>query len=296
MLDSNKPIDAVVADARAARDAGFATAGMPQIFGYDALTLLAVVGREVPDIELFVGVVPTYPRHPIMLAAQALTTSAATGGRLVLGIGLSHQIVIEGMFGYSFDKPGSHMEEYLSALMPLLHGEQVDFHGDTITAATMGPIEVDAPAPTVLVAALGPRMLRMAGTMADGTITWMTGPSTLESHIIPRITAAADEAGRPAPRVSVGLPVLVSDDADAARARAAEVFAMYGMLPSYQAMLEREGVDGPAGVAIVGDEREVTAQIQHLADIGVTEFAAAPFGVGEDLDRTVTLLSSLARS
>ena len=296
MLDVNKSIDAVVADTQAAADAGFDTVGMPQIFGYDALTLLAVIGREVPDIDLFVGVVPTYPRHPIMLAAQALTTSAATGGRLTLGIGLSHQIVIENMFGYSFDKPGSHMQEYLSALMPLLNGEQVGYRGETITAATMGPIEVDAPAPTVLVAALGPRMLRMAGSMTDGTITWMTGPSTLESHIIPTITAAADEAGRPAPQVAVGLPVLVTDDVDAARARAAEVFAMYGMLPSYQAMLEREGVDGPAGVAIVGDEHAVTEQIQHLADIGVTEFAAAPFGAGEEAERTMTLLSSLARS
>jgi alkanesulfonate monooxygenase SsuD/methylene tetrahydromethanopterin reductase-like flavin-dependent oxidoreductase (luciferase family) len=146
-IDTSHSVDRVIDDVRQARDAGFASAGCSQIFGYDALSLLAVVGSQVPDIELVTAVVPTYPRHPIVLAAQALTVQAATGGRLTLGIGLSHQMVIEGMFGYSFEKPARHMREYLSALMPLLNGEQIAVHGETLTAATMGPLDVHAPAP-----------------------------------------------------------------------------------------------------------------------------------------------------
>jgi alkanesulfonate monooxygenase SsuD/methylene tetrahydromethanopterin reductase-like flavin-dependent oxidoreductase (luciferase family) len=160
MLDTSKPVDEIVGQARFAAESGYSTVVTSQIFGYDALTLLAVVGREVPGIDVSTAVVPTYPRHPIMLAAQALTTHAITGGRLVLGIGLSHQVVIEGMYGYSFDRPARHMREYLSALMPLLRGEAANVQGETLKATTMGPIEVQVEAPpTVLLAALAPVML-----------------------------------------------------------------------------------------------------------------------------------------
>src|SRR5947207_11108347 len=177
IIDVSQSIDGVVGQVSKLAEQGISTAWCSQIFGYDALTLLAVLGREVPDIELGTAVVPTFPRHPIMLATQALTTQAASGGRLVLGIGLSHQIVIEGMFGYSFDRPARHMREYLSALMPLLRGEAVSSKGETLSATTMAPLDVRAAAPTVLVAALGPTMLRLAGQHADGTVTWMTGPA-----------------------------------------------------------------------------------------------------------------------
>src|SRR5205807_7560092 len=207
MIDTSLSVDGVVAQVRGAAEAGFTSAWVAQIFGYDALTLLAVVGREVPDIELGTAVVPTYPRHPVMLAAQALTTQAATGRRLVLGIGLSHQLVIEGIFGYSFDRPARHMREYLSALMPLLRGEAVSYKGETLSAATMAPLDVKADPPPVLLAALGPAMLRLAGQQTDGTVTWMTGPTTIASHIVPSITTAANDAGRPAPRVAVRLSV-----------------------------------------------------------------------------------------
>ncbi|MDQ3294641.1 MAG: TIGR03564 family F420-dependent LLM class oxidoreductase, partial [Actinomycetota bacterium] len=235
-IDSSQPVAEVIDDVRRLRDAGFDLVGASQIFDYDALTLLAVVGSHVPDVELVTAVVPTYPRHPIVLAGQALTVQAATGGRLTLGIGLSHQIVIESLFGYSFEKPARHMREYLEVLLPLLRGEQVQYEGATLKAATMAPLGVDAPAPPVLLAALAPVMLKLAGAVADGTITWMVGPGTLESHIVPSITAAAEAAGRPAPRVCVGLPVCVTDDEAAARARADADFAIYGMLPSYRAM------------------------------------------------------------
>ena len=285
-------IDAAVAMAKQVESEGFAGFHLPQIFGLDALTTLAVVGREVPRIELGTGVVPTYPRHPAMLAAQALTTQQATGGRLMLGIGLSHQIVIESMFGYSFEKPARHMREYLSILMPLLHGEPSAFTGETLTG-NLG-LGITAPPPTVLVAALGPRMLDLAGRMTDGTVTWMTGPATLDSHIVPSMSKAAADAGRPAPRIAVGLPVCVTDDADGARARAAETFSVYGFLPSYRAMLDREGAAGPADVAIIGDEAAVAAGIQRVADAGGTDFSAAEFGGSTDeRTRTRALLRSL---
>ncbi|HEX2851254.1 MAG TPA: TIGR03564 family F420-dependent LLM class oxidoreductase [Acidimicrobiales bacterium] len=293
-IDTSLPIPAIVDQVRGMRDAGFASAWCSQIFAYDALTLLALVGAQVPDIELVTAVVPTYPRHPIMLAGQALTVQAATGGRLTLGIGLSHQVVIEGMFGYSFDRPARHMREYLAALLPLLRGEQVGFEGATLTARTMGPLGVDAPPPAVLLAALAPAMLKLAGSLTDGTVTWMTGPATIEGHVVPTITAAAEAAGRPAPRVAVGLPVCVTDDPDGARARADRAFAVYGTLPSYRAMLDREGAKGPGAVAITGDEASVREQLARVAAAGATDFGASVFGSAEEQQRTFALLEELA--
>jgi 5,10-methylenetetrahydromethanopterin reductase len=286
-------IDGIVADARTAADQGFASYWLPQIFGVDALTTLAVVGREVPGIELGTAVVPTYPRHPMMLAAQARTVQAATGNRLTLGIGLSHKIVIENMLGYSFAKPGTHMREYLSILMPLIRGEAADFDGEDLHAhLALSPIDGE-PCP-VLVAALGSKMLELAGSLADGTILWMTGPATIASHTVPTVTGAATAAGRPAPRVAAGVPVCVTSDVSNARERAARVFAMYGRLPSYRAMLDAEGLDGPADLAVIGDEAAVTAGLRRFADAGVTELAASEFGGSADeRRRTRDLLQSL---
>jgi len=293
MFDTEKPFDDVMGQVARLADAGIETAWASQIFALDALTTMAAAAREVPGIHFGTAVVPTYPRHPVMLAAQALTVQAASGGRLTLGIGLSHQMVIENVFGMSFDKPARHMAEYLEILMPSLRGEQVTYVGETMKASTFGPLGVDAPAPDVLVAALGTVMLRIAGRMATGTITWMTGPVTIEEHIIPTINAAAAEAGRPVPQVGVGLPVCVTDDAAAARATAAEVFAVYGHLPSYRAMLDREGVAGPADVAIVGSPSEVADQVRRLSDIGATDFCGAPFGSGDEIRATIDTLAGL---
>ena len=289
---ANGPIDAIVDAARAAADDGFASFWLPQIFGMDALTALAVAGREVPGIELGTAVVPTYPRHPAMLAAQALTTQAIIGGRLALGIGLSHQVVIESMFGLSFDKPARHMREYLEILVPLVHSGSVSFAGETLTGHVGLDVKGATPFP-ILVAALGTKMLELAGTVADGTLTWMTGPATIESHIVPTITGAAERAGRPAPRVGVGLPVCVTDDEAAARERAASLFEIYGTLPSYRAMLDREGAGGPSDVALVGDEAAVSAQIERLGAIGATDLVANVFGSSGERDRTRALLRSL---
>jgi F420-dependent oxidoreductase-like protein len=292
-IDNTRPVAQVVAQAEKVRAGGFAFAAVTNIFGYDALTLLAAVGAQVPDVELITAVVPTYPRHPLTMAQQALTVSAVTGGRLTLGIGLSHQMVIENMFGFSFEKPARHMREYLSVLMPALAREQVSFDGETLSGTTFGPLEIDAPTPDVLVAALGPTMLKLAGTVAQGTSTWMTGPRTLETHVVPTITAAAEAAGRPAPRVMVSLPVCVTDDPDAARAQAGEVFGMYDILPSYRAMMDREGAGGPADMAIVGDAATVTAAVRQLGDLGTTDFSGVVYGSEDDQQRTFDVLAAL---
>jgi 5,10-methylenetetrahydromethanopterin reductase len=292
-LSANGPIDTIVDDARAAEEEGFASYWLPQIFGVDALTALAVVGREVPRIELGTAVVPTYPRHPMMLAQQALTVQSIIGGRLALGIGLSHKLVIEGMFGYSFDKPARHMREYLDALLPLLREGNVSFEGETVTAR--GAIDVkDSTPPVVLIAALGPKMLELAGTVTDGTVTWMTGPATIESHIAPTINEAASRAGRPAPRIGVGLSVGVTEKPHEARESAAKNFEIYGTLPSYRAMLDREGAGGPADVAVVGDEDSVRQQVEHLASVGGTDFVGNVFGSREERTRTRAVLKSIA--
>ena len=291
--DPPRSIDTFVAQLTDAEQRGFASAWVSQIFSWDALTLLAVVARDVPRLELGTSVVPTYPRHPTMLAGQALTTQVASGGRLVLGIGLSHQIVVEGMWGYSYERPARHMREYLDALLPLLRGESAAVEGETLKA--MGAITIpDVPSPPpVLLAALAPRMLHLAGAVADGTVTWMTGLKTIEGHIVPSIAAAATSAGRPEPRVAVGLPVCVTADPDAARATASHTFAVYGHLPSYRAMLDKEGAEGPADVAIVGDAAAVAAEVRRFAEAGTTDFAAAVFGSAEERAHTVDVLASL---
>ncbi len=286
-------IDDVVADARTAEEQGFHSYWVPQIFGYDALTLLAVVGRETSSIELGTSVIPTYPRHPAMLAAQALTTQQACGGRLTLGIGLSHQPVIEQMFGMSFDKPVRHLREYLDVLMPLLSGERVEVHGETISANVALDVPHSQPVP-VQIAALGPQLLRLAGARTAGTITWMTGPRTIAEHTAPALRKAADDAGNPEPFVTSGVPVCVTDDVEAARRRAAQVFAIYGQLPSYRAMLDREGLDGPADLAVIGDEDAVAARLREFGDAGVTDLAASEFGSSDDeRTRTRSLLRGL---
>lgn len=288
MVDG-RTVEEHVDGARQAADRGLTSVWASQIFGIDALTSLAVVAHEVPGIELGTGVIPTYPRHPMMLAAQARTVQQVSGGRLHLGIGLSHQIVIEAMLGMRWGEV-RHLREYLEVLVPLVRGEGVAFEGEQYTAKVTLDIP-DAPPVPVLVAALGPKLLALAGSMADGTVTWMTGPATIASHVAPSIRAAGAEAGRPDPAVVVALPVAVTDDAAGARDAAGELFSMYGLLPSYRAMLDREGAGGPADVAVVGSEAEVRAQIERIVEQGATEFVAAPFA---NRERTLDLLASLA--
>ncbi|MEV4109519.1 TIGR03564 family F420-dependent LLM class oxidoreductase [Nonomuraea sp. NPDC049695] len=275
--------------AQAAQD-GFTSAWLSNIFGFDALTALAAAGCQVPGIELGTAVVPTYPRHPAVLAQQAMTANAALGGRLALGIGLSHQLVIEGMYGYSYERPYRHMKEYLDILLPARRGEHVKYEGETLKA----DLRLTTPGAgfPVLIAALGPRMLKLAGTVADGTVLWMTGPRTVAEHVAPTINAAAAEAGREAPRIVCALPICVTDDPAAAVDRANEIFAIYGQLPSYRAMLDKEGAATPGDIAIVGDEDTVLAKIDQLRQAGVTDFVGSVFAAK---DRTRNLLIGAAK-
>ncbi len=283
-------VDSLVDEARLAHEQGFGHFFTPQIFGLDALTALAVVAREVPEIVLGTGVVAVYRQHPMTLAQQALTVSQVGDGRLMLGVGLSHQIVVEGMWGLSFEKPLRHMREYLDGLMPLLNGEAANAEGEAVV--TRGGLEIEAPRPQVVLAALGPKMLELAGQVADGTVTWMVGPRTLESHIVPTISASAEAAGRPAPQIVVSLPICVTKEPDAARARAAGEFVMYGQLPSYRAMLDLEGAEGPEHVALIGSAAHVEEQLAELDSAGATLFVANEYGNRAEREATRELLTS----
>lgn len=288
----------MVALAQQAEAAGFASGWLSNIFALDALTTIAVCGAQTQRIELGTAVVPIYTRHPWALAQQAVTTQAAIGGRLAIGIGLSHAQVVEGVWGLSYAQPLQAMTDYLAVLTPLVQTGQAQVAAGPYRVHATLTVPGAAPCP-ILLAALGPQMLALAGRVADGTITWMTGPATLRDHIIPTMGAAAAAADRPAPRVVAGLPVAVTDDPAAARAVAARAFRIYGVLPAYRAMLDREGAAGPGDIAVVGDEDTVAAAIARFAVLGVTDFHAVPFAVGPDkaasAARTYALLARLAK-
>ncbi|MFI5306199.1 MAG: TIGR03564 family F420-dependent LLM class oxidoreductase [Polyangiales bacterium] len=287
----------LIAEVKRAEAAGFASAWFANIFGLDALTAIAMCGRETTRIELGTAVVPTYPRHPFAMAQQAMTTQLATGNRLVLGIGLSHQVVIEMMLGMSYAKSYSHMKEYLGALAPLVREGRVSFKGELFKVNAQLSVPGATP-PPIVVAALAPKMLALAGSVADGTITWMTGQKTLAEHIVPSIRKAAAAAGRPTPRVIAGLPVAVTDRPDQARAAVAGILRSYGGLPSYRAMLDREGAQGAGEIAVVGNEAAVAEQLDQLAASGVTDLNATLFPVpDEDAPaRTFEFLAARAKA
>jgi len=276
---------------------GFDGLWFGSVTGGDAMTVIAVAGQKTSRIELGTSVVPTYLRHPVAMAMQALTTNAAAGGRFTLGIGPSHKPFVEGMLGIPYDRPGVHTREYVTVLQGLLRGAQpVRFQGEFFRVN--GQVRVPgAEPPGVLISALAPVMLRTAGELADGTITWMAGPRAIESHVTPRIQKAAAEAGRPAPRIIVGLPVAVWDNEAEAREKAARSFVVYGTLPNYQRILATSGATGPADVAIVGNEAQVERQLRDLAAAGATDFLAGMFTVGDDpkasLQRTTECLRAL---
>ncbi len=294
MLDGDRNLEVLLQDVTGVVDCGVSSFWCSQIFGFDAVSLMALLGRETSRIELGTAVVPVYGRHPLVLAMQARTAQAASGGRFALGVGLSHQLMVEGVYGLSYEHPAAYMREYLSALVPALSGEQVNFQGERVSANMLGPLQPAGVEPVgVVVAALGSAMLKVAGELASGTITWMTGVRTIGSHIVPGIRRAAEDAGRGEPRIVAGLPVCVTQDVASAREKASRIYAIYGSLPSYRAMLDREGAGGPADVAVAGSEEEVEAALLALADAGATDFMGAPFGTKEERARTIETLGRL---
>ena len=285
-------LDGLIGAAQKAEAQGFDSVWMANIFGFDAISALTLVGHATSKIELGTAVTPTYPRHPTAIAQQALTAAAASNNRFHLGIGLSHKMVIEDMLGFSYEKPARHMREYLSVLGPLLKGETTNFAGEQFKVANVTLDVPGAERVPLLVAALGPVMLKIAGELADGTVTWMTGPKTLDDHIIPGIGKGAEAASKPAPKIAAGFPIVLTSNTDEAKTRIDKVLSIYGMLPSYRAMLDKEGAKGPSDVALVGDEAELRSRIQQLKDIGVTDFCASIVADGsEEFDRTFDFLS-----
>ncbi|MBV8162293.1 MAG: TIGR03564 family F420-dependent LLM class oxidoreductase [Acidimicrobiia bacterium] len=293
-------IDRIVGQAQRAEADGFASVWYPGAVLGDPLVAIALAGRVTSAIELGTAVVQTYPCHPLLMANRAAAAVAAIGapGRLALGVGPSHQPVIQGMYGLSYATPGRHTEEYVQVLTALLRGEQVRFAGEELHVNAGPPSLVDGTEIPVLVSALGPRLLRVAGQHGAGTITWMANARAIGEHVEPRISAAAADAGRPPPRIVAGLPVAVHDDVAEARSVASEQFAIYGQLPNYQRILDRGGLAGPADAVLVGDEGTVRAAVGALFDAGASELWAAPFPVGDDAAasraRTRALLKELA--
>jgi alkanesulfonate monooxygenase SsuD/methylene tetrahydromethanopterin reductase-like flavin-dependent oxidoreductase (luciferase family) len=256
--------------------AGFTSLWYPGAVAGDPLVQMAFAGRATTSIELGTSVLHTYPCHPWLQATRIKAVADAVGRPVTLGVGPSHQMAVERL-GYAYDNVAQDTEDYVKAL-----GEQL---GTEIP---------------VLLAALGPQLLRVAGEFTDGTILWMANARAVESHVVPRITRAAQTAGRPSPRVVAGLPVAVHDDIDEARAAAAAEFEIYGTLPNYQRILAHGGISSPAEAAVVGNEEQVTHRIGELFGAGMTDFWAAPFPVGDDRAgsraRTRSLLARLAAS
>lgn len=273
-------LDELVERARLAEDLGLASVWFNNIFGHDAMTAAALAARVTTRIELGTSITPTYPRHPYAMAQQAASTQAAARGRFTLGVGPSHRVVVEQTWGLSYEHAFAHTREYLSVLVPLLRTGEVDHAGKRFTVRARLSSKDGLPVP-VLLSGLGPKMLALAGTQADGTVTWMVGARTLREHIVPRIREASAQAGRPEPRIVVGLPLALAGDAAAARELAGKVFKTYASLPAYRAMLDREGAAGPAEVAIVGDHDAIGEQLLRLAEAGATDFIASPYALGE---------------
>ncbi|MGZ4695347.1 MAG: TIGR03564 family F420-dependent LLM class oxidoreductase [Acidimicrobiales bacterium] len=289
----------MIEQAQKAEADGFSSLWYASAVGGDPLVAMALAGRATTTIELGTSVLQTYTSHPALMANRAGSVVAAMGRPgFTLGVGPSHEPVIESVYGYDYDHPGRHTEEYVSVLTALLRDGSVDFDGDDFRVHVPRGAAVPDPPVPVLVAALAPRLLRVAGAVADGTILWMGTAVAIETHVAPRLQAAADQAGRPAPRIVAGLPVAVHDDVDEARQTAASQFAGYGVLPNYRRLLDIGAADGPADAAIVGDEAAVTAGIEALFEAGATDVWAAGFPVGDDRKasaaRTRALLQDLA--
>ena len=284
-------IDAVVTHALKSATDGFSSYWLAEhpTGGFDAMMVLMAVGLRVPDIELGTAIIPTFPRHPMVLAGQVHTLKNAIGHRFTLGIGLSHATMMSDM-GIPFERPIRHLKEYLSVLVPLLNEGRVSFKGQMISCEAdtfFQPKQLTS----VLVAALGPQALKVTGNLADGTTLAWVGPRTVREHIRPRLTEAAAHAGRTAPRIVATLPICVTDNEEGVRARISQTLQMYGELPSYKAMFEREGVSEPGELALVGDEAKVCGLLEELSANGVTDFAASEFTSNpEERERTRSLL------
>ncbi|MBV9663133.1 MAG: TIGR03564 family F420-dependent LLM class oxidoreductase [Actinobacteria bacterium] len=297
-------VERMCAAARWAEDAGLASVWVPQIPDeFDALTAATVVGQATSRIEIGTAVVPVQPRHPIALAQQALSVQAVCGGRLALGLGVSHHWIIDEMLGLPYEKPLRTMRAYLEVLEPALHGPgPVDVENELFRVHN--PLDITDAAPTpVLLAALGPAMLRLCGERTDGTILWMADERAIGSHVVPALTAAAAGAGRPAPRVIAGVPVCLcrDDEVDAAVERTNRILAEAETSPNYQRLLDAGDAQQVGDLLAAGSESSVEKRLQSFVDAGATDISVrvVPLGATREerlasSDRTRELIAALA--
>lgn len=254
-----------------AEAAGFDSFWVSQVFGLDPIVAISAIAAERPGLAEFgTSVVPLTGRHPMSLGPAAMTAQAATDGRFTLGIGPSHRMVAEGLFGESFERPFTRTREFVTSLVELFETGSTSLQGEQLSAS--GWLNIDAPPVPILLAALGPRMLDLAGTSTAGTSLGSCGPTTIATHIRPKITDAAERAGRPTPRIMALVMVGVTDHPDERRASGREQSKLYAELPSYRAMLDIEGVDSPAELSLLGSEDVIATGLQRYVDAGVTDF------------------------
>jgi F420-dependent oxidoreductase-like protein len=310
--DTARKVARMLDDIAWAETAGLASAWIPQIPNdMDALLCVALLGAHTRRIELGTAVVPLQAQHPVALARQALSAHAITGGRLTLGVGPSHHWIVTDMLGLPYDRPAAYTRDYLDVLdgawqataaAPGPGQGRIDVENETF--AVHNPFDVGPVAPMrVLVAALGPVMLKIAGERADGTVLWMADERAIGDHIVPKITKAAENAGRPAPRVVAGIPVTLcsSWQVDEARARANRILAEAEHSPNYQRLLEHGDIRDVGDLLAAGDEGAIAARLRRFADAGVTDLSVRllPIGTGRDeliasKHRTREVLASIA--
>jgi F420-dependent oxidoreductase-like protein len=293
----------LVADACAAEEQGFTSAWIPQIPGdFDALTAITLMGHATSRIELGTAVLPIQTRHPIAMAQEALSNQAVCEGRFTLGLGTSHHWVITGMLGIPYERPAAQMRSYLEVLNAALRGDaQVDVENEHYRVHS--PMDVTDCGPNrVLLAALGPVMLRLAGEHASGTILWMADERAIAEHIVPRISKGAQAAGRPAPRVVAGVPVVLCarDEIDGAKAWANQILGHAEYSPNYERLLEHGDARDVGQILAAGDESAIEARMRSFRDAGVTDFAVRVVAYGRDRAsriesrrRTLAFVSSL---
>ncbi len=293
----------LIADAVAAERDGFASLWIPQIPGdFDALTAVTLTGQATERIEIGTAVLPIQTRHPIALAQEVLSNQIVCNGRFTLGLGTSHHWVIDGMLGLPYDRPAALMRSYLEVLNAALRGPgNVDVENDAFRVHS--PMDVSDQADTrVLLAALGPVMLRIAGEHASGTILWLADERAVAEHVVPRITRAAAAAGRPAPRIVAGVPVALCarSEVDEARAWANRVLGHAEFCPNYQRLLDKGDANDIGDILAAGDEESIVRRLRAFRDAGVTDLAIRVLPLGPDREariasrrRTLDLVASL---
>jgi F420-dependent oxidoreductase-like protein len=290
-------VEATVEQARAAHEAGVRQVWLGQQLDYDATVLAAVIGSAVPGLAVGTSVLPINPRHPLLVAAAAQTAQSATRGGFSLGLGLGVAMLEQMTFGIDAANTIIRLREFLTVLRALNDDRTVDFRGSQYTAVDTPfmPVALAGTAPfPVYVAAMGPKALQATGELADGTLTALAGPRTIEEFIVPTISSAAADAGRPTPRVIPMLSVAVTGDTEAARAAATESMAMYDMVPAYQKVMAREGVSKAAELAVIGTAPDVARQLKSYLDAGATELALIPLQSGaDDIRRVWEIVASL---